>query len=70
MYTDISFINNGKPDATEFDTIKLCELAQIWLDFSKENNLPIYSHDPGLNFADCITNQVIVGIDYVGVFED
>ena len=40
--TTIVFVNeNGDVDATQFDTQNETELAEIWWDFCKENNIII-----------------------------
>lgn len=40
--TEIYFNNNGMDDATQFDTTDETELAALWWEFCKENNLIQY----------------------------
>ena len=40
FYSNISFINDGRDDETQFDTEIIGDVLLLWEDFAKENHIP------------------------------
>ena len=40
FYSNISFINDGRDDETQFDTEIIRDVLLLWEDFAKENHIP------------------------------